>query len=539
MNKSLSARLMYSFMTVIVIVVVGITAGTSYLIADYFFKIKEEELSQKGFEMAETIEYFVSNDGSRSTLMRYLVAVDRLVGARIWLFDANYNLIAASNIDSDLELPSNHESGGKKNLVRPDVTSRSTENQPRFENTGRLAEELKPGRISESVNNILKDIYKGDTVKSQIYHPYFKQQVILVGVPYGDKDNPKGAILMAEPLSGFDSFLRNVYIYIIIVGIIALLISLFMVRRLTKQVVKPLTSMKDATIAIARGNYSRKVKVKGEDEVAELGKAINALSTDLSSYLGKMARMEKIRRDFVANVSHELRTPITIIRGYNEIISDNVKGSPENERYCSLIASETERLERLVRGLLNISRLQASDRLKQSELQPLPLADIIRNVAEKLKVKAAPKNIELQLRLEEKTEIYGDGDQMVQLVLLLGDNAIKYSPEGSYVRYETHSRPDGSFVMEVSDNGAGIPEQDLPFIFERFYKVDKSHSCSKTKGTGLGLAIAKEIVRRHGATIEAFSTVGEGTRFVVTFPAAKVIRPAVPGGTGGEEQGHA
>ena len=135
-----------------------------------------------------------------------------------------------------------------------------------------------------------------------------------------------------------------------------------------------------------------------------------------------------------------------------------------------------------------------------------------------------PKQITLMLQLEENEQILGNGDQIVQLVLLLGDNAIKYSPEGSHIRYKTKLLSNGSLEMSVVDNGPGIPEEDLPFIFERFYKVDKSHAHSSSKGTGLGLAIAKEIVRMHGAQIEVFSQVGVGTRFVVTFPAETVVR---------------
>ena len=523
MNKSLSTRLMYSFMTIIVIVVVGITAGTSYLIADYFFKIKEEELAQKGREMADTVEYFVTKDNNRYTLMRYLIAVDRLVGARIWLFDNDYNLLAASNIAADVDAAGKIPSArGTVGSDKPDV-SIPADRIPVYEYTTRLAEEIKSGQVSKNVNNILKDIYRGGSVRSQIYHPYFKQQVILVGVPYGDKGHPRGAILMAEPLSGFGGFLRSVYIFTIIIGILALLVSLFMVRRLSWQVVKPLVSMKDATIAIAKGNYSRRVEVEGEDEVAELGDAINHLSTELSNYLGKLARMEKIRRDFVANVSHELRTPITIIRGYNDIVSDTLEETDPNKRYCHLIGTETKRLERLVRGLLDISRLQSADKLNIADLQPLPISEIVRNVAEQLKVKAEPKHITLKLQLEDGVEILGNGDQIVQLVLLLGDNAIKYSPEGSFVRYEIKRQSNGSVEMSVVDNGPGIPEEDIPFIFERFYKVDKSHAQSSSKGTGLGLAIAKEIVRMHDAHIEVFSQIGAGTRFVVNFPAASVV----------------
>ena len=126
--------------------------------------------------------------------------------------------------------------------------------------------------------------------------------------------------MLAEPLSGFDSFLRDIYIYTSIVGVLALILSLFMVRRLSRSIIRPLISMKDSAAAIASGDYTRKVEVHGEDEVAALGRALNALGNDLSAFVDKTERTEKIRRDFVANVSHELRTPITIIRGYNEAI---------------------------------------------------------------------------------------------------------------------------------------------------------------------------------------------------------------------------
>lgn len=511
MKKSLKTKLLYSFMTVIIVVVLGMMVGSSYLISDYFFKTKEEELSQKGSEMASTVEYFITVDGRKSTLLRYLVAVERLVGARVWLFDADYNLIAASSVE-----PGFMKSEGG-NIVGMEAST-----IPSVENTEKLAKELKYGAISESVRSILEKTYKGDAVNSQIFHPYFKEQVILVGVPYGDENQPQGAILLAEPISGFDKFMRNIYLYVFLVGMMALLVSVIMIRSLSVQVVKPLINMRDKTKAIAKGNYSGQIEVYGEDEVADLGRAINALNRDLRDYTEKVEKMERIRRDFVANVSHELRTPITIIRGYIEIINDSLTTESEYKRFCTLIIEETKRLERLVRELLKISRLQATDEWGPSDLDRLPLSEIIRTVAEKLEVKAAPRDISIKLDLTENVDIMGNGDQIVQLILLLGDNAIKYSPEGSYVLYKTYLKENGALVVEVTDNGNGIPAEDLPFIFERFYKVDKSHTCSKTKGTGLGLAIAREIVRMHGATINVESVRGEGTSFIIEFPAASV-----------------
>ena len=415
-------------------------------------------------------------------------------------FDNKYDLLAASLVNTD------EDADGNK-LIR---------NYNSKEGTELLGKEIKGGNLSTKVRSILKDVYSGKSVKSQIFHPYYKEQVMLVGVPYGKQDGAHGAILLAEPLSGFDSFLRDIYIYTSIVGVLALILSLFMVRRLSRSIIRPLISMKDSAAAIASGDYTRKVEVHGEDEVAALGRALNALGNDLSAFVDKTERTEKIRRDFVANVSHELRTPITIIRGYNEAISDGTITDKEMiQRYRALINEETIRLERMIRELLNISRFQASDELTTG-IEPLPLAEIVRNVTEKLMVKSVKRHVTLVIHADENIAVVGNGDQLVQLIMILGDNALKYSPDNGTISFTAVRQEDGSVLLSVADQGPGIPEEDLPFIWERFYKVDKSH-CRNVPGTGLGLAIAKEIIRVHGAKAQVFSIPGVGTRFEVTF----------------------
>ena len=515
MKKSLSTRLMYSFMVIIIIVVVGITAGISYLIADYFFEIKEQELTDKGHEMGETIEAFIRMD-DKNMLYRYIIAVDRLVGARIWLFDDNYELIAASYYDGPEKAD---EPDSLKQFMKYGVPSPSELKS----NAMKLDKDIKESSISYRIKIILHDIYAGQSFKSQIFHPHYKEQVILVGVPYKTPNGKTGAILMIEPLSGFEKFLRNVYIYITIVGIIALLISLFLVKTLSRKIIKPVQEMKDSAVAMASGDYSRRLLVQGQDEIAELASSLNSLGSDLSAFISKMERTDKIRRDFVANVSHELRTPITIIRGYNEAISDGMVTDPEVlQRYRALSNEETVRLERMVRELLDISRLESSDPLDTNNMDELPLAVIIRNVAEKLSVKAVKHKVIFNVHADENIKILGDGDQMVQLILILGDNALKYSPENGTVSIGAKKLADGSVLLSVSDQGKGIPEADIPFIWERFYKVEKSH-CRSVPGTGLGLAIAKEIIRVHGASAKVISKCGLGTTFEIKFPKDKVV----------------
>ncbi len=508
---------MYSFMTIIVVIVVGVAAGISYLIADYFFKIKENKLSDNGIEMSETIEYFISRN-DHDTLIRYIVAVDRLIGARIWLFDEKYNLLAASYKSED--------SKSSENLMFDFYETRASDERSRLkmDDSPSVTEKLQKGELPQKVHSILKDVYGGKFYKSQIFHPYYKEHVILVGVPYKNPVNNKtGAIIITEPLSGFEAFLRNIYVYVSIIGFVAIIISLFLVKKLSDKIIRPVLEMKDNAKAMASGDYTRRVQFAGGDEIAELGEALNSLGSDMEAYIDKMERTEKIRRDFVANVSHELRTPITIIRGYNEAICDGLVTDDESvKRYHGMISEETVRLERMVRELLDISRMQNSDSMAVEDMEELPLAAIIRNVVAKLAVKSAKRNVRFNVQVDETLKVWGDGDQMVQLVLILSDNALKYSPENGTVSLCAKKLADGSAVFSVSDQGPGIPEEDIHFIWERFYKVDKSH-CRSVPGTGLGLAIAKEIIRVHGAAAEVISKYGQGTTFEIKFPKDKVV----------------
>ncbi len=508
MKKSLSSRLMYTYMGLIAIIIIGISIGLSYLITDYFFKAKEHELNEKGQEVAVIANYFLSVDANRDSVTRYLSSVDQLIGARIWLFDNHFELIAASERQDDSNQENNLDPQSPKEIKKTDNAQKAVAS---------IGKQIKQsGAINGQVEKILSDVYAGKRVNSRIFHPYYKEQVLLVGLPVGNENgNSKtGAILLASPISGLDKVLNDIYLYTIIVGILALIFSLFLVRGLSRRIVQPLISMKDSASAIAAGDYTRKVEVKGDDEIAELGKSLNSLGSDLDEFVQKTNKMEKLRRDFVANVSHELRTPITIIRGYNEAINDGmVTDTDRISKYRGLINDETIRLERLIKDLLDISRLQRSE---QEELEYVPLGHIASNVIDMLDVQAKEREIRLETDIDDNVVVKGNGDRLYQLVMILGDNAIKYSPDKGVISFGVFLNAEKEPVLTVTDQGYGIPEEDIPYIWERFYKVDKSHS-RNIPGTGLGLAIGKEIIRLHHATVEVKSQLGKGTCFEVTF----------------------
>ncbi len=533
MKKSLSTRLMYSYMGLIVIIIIGISVGLSYLITDYFFRTKETELNQKGGEVALIVRYLNGSGASSAMLSQYLTSVDQLIGARIWVFDSNYRLINASETMRDRE----------KDLRAAHETTNAGANDPstfrKESSVEAIDQQLREGGpLNDKVKSILPSVYERNRVNARLFHPYYKEQVLLVGLPMEDSHQDiTGAILLAAPIDGLNRVLRDIYIYTIIVGIAALVISVIIVSGLTRRLVRPLVDMKNSAKAIASGDYSLKVVVDGEDEVADLGRSLNSLGRDLEQFVLKTNKMEKLRRDFVANVSHELRMPITIIQGYNQAILDGTVTDPEDiKKYRKLIDNETQRLERLINELLEISRLQ---RKENEEMEPVPLGEITENVVSMMEVRAKKRDIRLERYIDDNLMVMGNGDRLFRLVMILGDNAMKYSPDSSSIVFQVLPSRSGGAVLTVTDHGFGIPKEDLPYIWERFYKVDKSHS-RHIPGTGLGLAIAKEIIRIHKAKVQVQSEVGKGTTFMITFPptkmkskmgkehVAEVVEPVVP-----------
>ena len=227
--------------------------------------------------------------------------------------------------------------------------------------------------------------------------------------------------------------------------------------------------------------------------------------------------LENIRRDFVANVSHELKTPITTIRGFIETIQENhITDEATLDRFYSIIADESERLTRLVNDILILSHLENNQRSGEDKREVIGVNQEILRIFDILKMTAESKRIELRYQKEGDISVIINPDDFRQMMINLVDNAIKYTDEGGRVDVSVYENG-AYFCILVEDTGCGIPEEDIPRIFERFYRVDKSRS-KENGGTGLGLAIVKHIVQNNKGTIEVTSSVGIGTTFKVTLP---------------------
>ena len=231
--------------------------------------------------------------------------------------------------------------------------------------------------------------------------------------------------------------------------------------------------------------------------------------------ISQQERLEKLRNEFMANVSHEFRTPLSIIKGSAELLADDALDTEEDKhRYYDRIMTEATALEHLVRDLLDQSKLKAG-RI-ELKIGLMNAEDLLDDIVEKMKPIAGNKNIKLEFRPSGAPDVAGDYDRLRQVSIIFIDNAIKFTPEGGTITVST--RYDDDYVyMSFKDTGMGIAEKDLPFVFERFYKVDKARGGSET-GSGLGLSIAWQIADLHKGTITVDSTLGEGTTFTAIIP---------------------
>ncbi|MFD2630722.1 ATP-binding protein [Oceanobacillus kapialis] len=229
-------------------------------------------------------------------------------------------------------------------------------------------------------------------------------------------------------------------------------------------------------------------------------------------------RLDKLRKDFIANVSHELRTPISMLQGYSEAIVDDIAETKEQKNELGqIIYEESLRMGRLVNELLDLARMEAGH--QQLQVEEIEVEPYLNRIVKKFSGLASEGNINIELKKDlEKPTARFDPDRMEQVLINLIDNAIRHTCEEGHVTVYA-SNDTSEFSIVVKDSGSGIPEEDLPFIFERFYKADKSRARNdKKKGTGLGLAIAKNIVDSHQGIITVKSKINEGTAFTIRLP---------------------
>lgn len=347
----------------------------------------------------------------------------------------------------------------------------------------------------------------GKTITKIGYVERFDRQVISVILPFTEQNRLEGIIYLYYPLAKITE-LANTDVLLLLGGAVLFsFILAILVRQGLRRIMRPLHELQHAAEKMSKGHYETRVNVTSKDEMGQLSQAFNNMAEAIQ-------QEDEQQKTFLATVSHELRTPISYVKGYSEVIQNNLISGSEREEAIRLIAREANRMERLTNDLIQLARpLQEQE---EYDLDPIVLAETLRDVVAILQKQADVKNITLQQTFDEELIILGDEEKLKQIFINIIENAIRYSDANTAI-YLTAIAKQKDAVISIQDSGIGIPQEDLPRITERFYRVNKARSRADG-GSGLGLSIVDQLVKIHHGQLTIQSELKKGTCVTVTIP---------------------
>lgn len=331
------------------------------------------------------------------------------------------------------------------------------------------------------------------------------------GAPVIVNGKTVGAVLvgsMIEPVlnPADEDFLRSVNLSILITSVAVGILALVLGSLLFRQIISPLRALSQSARAIAEGDLGQRVVIHSDDEIGQVARSFNRMAESL-------AEADVQRRNMMADIAHELRTPLTVVQGSLEALMDGVYDlTTEN---VAGIHKQTVVLTRLVADLRDLALAEAGQ--LRLERKPVSLVDVIAQVSEGLEIQAHEKEVTIKAEVAANLpQVQADEQRITQVLFNLISNALRHTPAGGTVTVSAELRED-RVLVSVRDTGSGIPPEDLPHVFERFYRADRSRTRS-TGGSGLGLTIAKQIVEAHGGKIWTQSWLGAGSTFAFSLP---------------------
>ncbi|MEK4627256.1 ATP-binding protein [Solibacillus sp. FSL R7-0682] len=339
------------------------------------------------------------------------------------------------------------------------------------------------------------------------YEPRFERQIISVILPFTDQNRLEGIIYLYYPLAKISELAKEEVILLITGAAMFLMVAAFFVYCGMRKILRPLSNLQQAVHQMASGDYGTRVEVTSKDEIGNLSAAFNQMANSIQ-------KEDEAQKSFLATVSHELRTPISYVKGYSEAIQQGVIEKEKQGEAIQLIVRESARMERLTNELMQLARKEQA--FNPSEMEPLILAETIRDVLTLLEQQARVKNIQFVQTLEEELIIMGFEEKMKQVFINTIENAIRYSNDGGSIYIESNEISKSASIT-IRDEGIGIPNEDLPYVTERFYRVNKARSRSDG-GSGLGLSIVDQIIKQHNGSLTIQSELNIGTSVNITLP---------------------
>ncbi|WP_328699989.1 sensor histidine kinase [Chengkuizengella marina] len=368
-------------------------------------------------------------------------------------------------------------------------------------------------KASNEVNDDMKQLilmgnfvdysHHGMTIESE-----WKREPFLATVsPIRTDNNIKGYVFMFLKTQPIRDMIHNLSMEFFIVGVLAFVISIIATIFLSKFITGPLIQMKKATEKLSKGESDVMLDTYREDELGELSRSIQKLSDDLD-------QLKKERTEFLSSISHELRTPLTYLKGYADVLNRPNLSVKEREEFITIIQEEASNVNTLVKDLFDLARMDQNEFIIRKE--QVECCEFLQEIVLRLKPAFEEKGVSLHCFCKKSIFITIDRIRFGQVIHNFLDNALKYSRSDTHVQIKV-LKENQQIRIQISDQGDGIPKSDLPRIWDRLYRVDKSRSRA-TGGSGLGLTIAKEIIEKHGGEVHVKSVLGKGTTFSIYMP---------------------
>ena len=463
----------YFFTTALIIVFSFTVMMTilSFVLNNYLAKSKYETLSKCSVEVTDYLSQLSGGDLKTESFFKTIEALSSVSSVDIFLADSNGSVLICSCDEWMKDRKCSH------------------------------SEHIIPK--SELLDVGGKEAFRLDTL--DIYDtPHY-----IASEPVKNSDGVKvGTVFSTAPVSAIRELMFTVTKLYLLSSVLPIVIMFFAIYLMTYKLTKPLKLMSEASKAMAKGDFSKRIPVTSDDEIGELAVSFNQMTNSL-------VQLEGMRKSFVANVSHELKTPMTTIGGFIDGILDGTIEPEKEKYYLGIVSEEVKRLSRLVQSMLSMSKLEAGEFVLKPEL--FDFRELICTIVISQEQRIEAEKIEITgLDGIESISVTADRDLIHQVIYNLTDNAIKFVNEGGNIDFK--AKTDGKkLIFTITNTGKGIPAAELPYVFERFYKVDKSRSANKNS-TGLGLYIVKTIVKAHGGTVTVTSRENEFTSFSVTLP---------------------
>lgn len=484
-SSTVLSRLMFTYIAIMLVMLAVQSLLMASIYQDQYLSDRVSALRKEATDLSLLTSYAIATSGTDNTLfLKDVYEYAKRQRSIVWIVDWS----------------------GDVRQISPDdaaKTGSAGDTVPKFKKL-----QGKGDDFTRSINRIKR----GDSVMEKgKFEDMFGSEMLTVGVPVYYQDvNRKGivigAVFMHAKLQPLNVAIGKMYGHIATSAAIAMAVGFVLILLMSARISKPLTQMNDIAGRIAKGDFNKRADAQSRDEIGQLARSFNTMAEGLK-------KQEALRSGFVANVSHELRSPLTSIHGFAQGMLDGTIPQSDHGKYLEVIVGETRRLNKLIRELLDLSQIDSGT--FPLNLQAFDLNGLISRVLITFEEKIVSKALEIEVDFrQDKAIVLADPDRIEQVIINLLDNAVKYTGGGGRIKIWTHGAA-SRILTGISDDGPGIPVEDQPYVWERFYKVDKSHTGKK--GTGLGLSIVKKIIEQHGERITLQSKPGFGTVFVFSL----------------------